>query len=291
MHKDTHFIIVGNNLMINSILTEMLYDIGCEQILMFDPVQLSQFTYEGICKILSIKMPDYVVVNVAIEPAYHADVKIPEETYLNMAAPMMTWFKAAYDMGVPKIIFICNQYTNPEEALKQYMTRNHINSAYPDSQTRKSHVVFVRTCSVYGELDDYYTDGMYFLPGIMMDMHEQRGDIHAAVRVNPKSIMASEYIHEEDLGRALLLLMELYDGDEEVQIGTGIYYDYLSLANEVAKAIGYKGSLIEVMPEESIIHLPLLNSNLIRTLGWEPQISLQEGLSSIYWNTVFVNNY
>ena len=91
-----------------------------------------------------------------------------------------------------------------------------------------------------------------------------------------------EFLHVDDLADACLYLMEHYEDERLVNIGWGEDVSIADLAHLVAKTVGFKGELRfdTSMPDGT--PRKLLDVSRLRSLGWAPKITLEEGLSGTY---------
>jgi GDP-L-fucose synthase len=89
-------------------------------------------------------------------------------------------------------------------------------------------------------------------------------------------------LHVDDLARAVDFLIQNYDSDEAINIGTGKDISILELANLISDIVGYKGSINWDKSKPNGTPRKLLDTSKINSLGWNPKISLVEGISTTY---------
>lgn len=89
-----------------------------------------------------------------------------------------------------------------------------------------------------------------------------------------------EFLHVDDLARACLHLLEHYDEPEPINVGVGEDIPLSELAALVAQVVGYEGETRwdSSMPDGT--PRKLLDVSRLRALGWEPTISLREGIAA-----------
>ena len=91
-----------------------------------------------------------------------------------------------------------------------------------------------------------------------------------------------EFLHVDDLASACLFLLENYSGDSHINVGTGIDLSIKELA-EMIQSIVHPDAVINwdtSKPDGT--PRKLLDISRLRALGWEPSVSLIEGLASTY---------
>ena len=91
-----------------------------------------------------------------------------------------------------------------------------------------------------------------------------------------------EFLHVDDLAKACILLLNEYSDSTAVNIGSGREITIMNLATLIAREVGFTGKILLDKSHPNGTPRKLLNSRLIRDLGWEPQITLGDGISSTY---------
>ena len=95
-------------------------------------------------------------------------------------------------------------------------------------------------------------------------------------------VVQREFLHVDDLAAALLICMERYDSEEIINIGTGEDITIKELAEMIIEVTGYKNDYEWDTSKPNGTPRKVLNVDKIKSLGWEPKISLREGLESTY---------
>ncbi len=91
-----------------------------------------------------------------------------------------------------------------------------------------------------------------------------------------------EFLHSDDAAAAILHLLEHYDGDEHVNVGTGEDVSIRELAAIVAEVVGFDGEIVWDTSKPDGTPRKLLDVSRLRGLGWEPRIGLREGIATTY---------
>jgi GDP-L-fucose synthase len=86
----------------------------------------------------------------------------------------------------------------------------------------------------------------------------------------------------DDLASACLLLLETGDPPDWVNIGGGEETSILDLARLVAETVGYEGRIETDPGKPDGTPRKLLDSSVIRGLGWKPCVTLRAGLAGTY---------
>ena len=136
--------------------------------------------------------------------------------------------------------------------------------------------------NLYGPGDSFDLARSHVLPALIRRFHDAR--IAGAERVvlwgtgTPRR----EFLHVDDLARASLLLLESYDDDSPINVGTGVDLAISQLAVEVAKVVGFEGVIDFDADKPDGTPRKLLDVSRLNALGFVPRIGLAEGLRSTY---------
>jgi GDP-L-fucose synthase len=91
-----------------------------------------------------------------------------------------------------------------------------------------------------------------------------------------------EFLHSDDLGRACVFLLEEYDDNIPINVGTGKDVTIKELAEVIQKVIGFEGEIEWDSSRPDGTPRKLLDISRISNLGWKPEIKLLEGIESTY---------
>lgn len=94
-----------------------------------------------------------------------------------------------------------------------------------------------------------------------------------------------EFLHADDLAEACHFLMTQYhaaDLGEFVNIGTGTDYTIKDIARMVQEAVGYTGDLRWDTSKPKGTPKKLSDITRVKALGWQPRVSLPEGIRMVY---------
>lgn len=135
--------------------------------------------------------------------------------------------------------------------------------------------------NLYGP-HDKHGSGAHVIPAMMEKFHAAREAGAQSVTLWGTGTPLREFLHVDDLARALLLLMERYDEAAPINIGSGEEISIASLARMIAGVAGYDGPIEFDAAYPDGTPRKLLDSARMRALGWSPEITLARGLISTY---------
>jgi GDP-L-fucose synthase len=93
-----------------------------------------------------------------------------------------------------------------------------------------------------------------------------------------------EFLHSRDLAGAVVFLLERYDDDLHINVGSGQDLQISELAKLIGEEVGFKGAIEWDRSRPDGTPRKILDSSRIRNLGWGPKISLEDGIrETIDW--------
>lgn len=132
--------------------------------------------------------------------------------------------------------------------------------------------------NLYGTGDNYHPEHSHVLPALIRRFEEARLAGARSVTLWGTGTPRREFLHVDDLARALMFLLRLEDPPDWVNVGTGEDLTIRELAEEVKAAVGVDAALEFDASRPDGPPRKLCDTGRIRGLGWRPEISLREGL-------------
>lgn len=91
-----------------------------------------------------------------------------------------------------------------------------------------------------------------------------------------------EFLHVDDLADACVFLMKHYEESEIINIGVGKDISISELAELIKDIVGFKGSICYDPSKPDGTPRKLLDVGKLKRLGWQPKISLRQGIEMTY---------
>ena len=136
--------------------------------------------------------------------------------------------------------------------------------------------------NLYGPGDNFDPDSSHALPGMITKFHRAKARGEKEVVLWGTGSPRREWLHVDDLAGGLLTLMEKYDGRDIVNVGVGEDLTIQELAEKVRKAVGFAGVVRWDSSKPDGTPRKLLEVTRIRQLGWQPAISVDQGIAATY---------
>jgi len=146
--------------------------------------------------------------------------------------------------------------------------------------------------NLYGLGDNYDLESSHVLPALIRKIHEAKQAGRDEVVLWGSGTPRREFLHADDLARALIFLAGLDDArfgqlvDPAVcpliNVGSGIDQTIRELAETVAEVVGFRGHFVHDRSKPDGTPRKVMDVSRIRALGWQPATDLRTGLAAAY---------
>jgi GDP-L-fucose synthase len=136
--------------------------------------------------------------------------------------------------------------------------------------------------NVYGPFDNFDPTTSHVLPALIRKFHDAKKTNSEVVTLWGSGQPLREFIHSDDLASALLFLLENFDSDLPINVGSGQEVSIRELAQIIKEIVGFTGEILwdTKMPDGT--PRKVLDSSELEKLGWEPKIQLEKGIAQTY---------
>jgi len=145
-----------------------------------------------------------------------------------------------------------------------------------------SNFISVMPTNLYGPNDNYDLKKSHVLPALMRKFIEAKRNGTPFVKMWGTGTPKREFLHADDLADACYYLMQTYNEPGLINIGTGVDIAIIDLAKLIQKTVGYEGEIILDTTKPDGTPRKLMNVDKLKNLGWNPTISLEEGVKMVY---------
>ncbi len=144
------------------------------------------------------------------------------------------------------------------------------------------HFISCMPTNLYGPYDNYDLQGSHVMPAMIRKFHEAKVDNAPTVELWGTGTPLREFLYVDDMADACVYLLEHYDGEQHVNIGTGKEVTIKELAKIVKRTVGYQGEIVwnQDMPDGT--PRKLTNVDKLHGLGWTHKVELEEGVGLAY---------
>ena len=149
----------------------------------------------------------------------------------------------------------------------------------------------VMPTNLYGPGDNYHPENSHVIPALIRRFHEAKLGGAASVAIWGTGTPKREFLYVDDMARACVHVMnldkEIYDQHTEpmcshINVGTGTDLTIQELAETIKAVVGYQGKITFDPTKPDGSPRKLMDSRRLNSLGWQPEVSLKDGLAKAY---------
>ena len=136
--------------------------------------------------------------------------------------------------------------------------------------------------NLYGPNDNFDLESSHVLPALIRKFHDAKVAGSGEVVIWGTGSPRREFLHVDDLADACLFLMERWDEDQHINVGTGEDLTIKELALMVRDVVHPGAKLVFDASKPDGTPRKLLDVSRIHALGWRHKIALKDGIESTY---------
>lgn len=144
------------------------------------------------------------------------------------------------------------------------------------------HWISAMPTNLYGPRDNFELESSHVLPALIHRFHSAKIANANEVQIWGDGTPLREFLFVEDLARACLMLLEKYDENIAINIGSGDEISILELSKLIAKIVGFQGQITFDSSHPNGTPRKLVDCSKISKLGWSSLVSLEDGILKTY---------
>ena len=301
MNKSSKIYIAGHRGMVGSAIHRKLQKEGFINFILKTSVELDLKNQTAVTSFFEKEKPDYVFLAAAKVGGIHANNCYRAEFLYDNLMIQNNVIHQSYLNNVKKLMFLGSSCIYPKLApqplKEEYLLTGPLeqtNEAYAiakiagiklcENYNRQygTDYISVMPTNLYGPNDNYDLNNSHVLPALIRKFHEAKTNNDASVEVWGTGTPRREFLHADDLADACYYLMNNYQSDEPINVGTGEDVTIKELAELIQKIVGFEGDLKWNTDKPDGTPQKLMDVTKLSKLGWNYKISLEEGIKNVY---------
>ncbi|MHB1105091.1 MAG: GDP-L-fucose synthase family protein [Lutibacter sp.] len=301
MQKNAKIYIAGHQGMVGSAIVRKLQTAGFHNLVLKTSKELDLTNQQAVISFFEQEQPEYVFLAAAKVGGIEANNTYRAQFLYENLMIQSNVIHQSYVHNVKKLLFLASSCIYPKLApqpiKESYLLTGELeatNEPYAiakiagiklcESYNKQygCNFISVMPTNLYGPNDNYDLKNAHVLPALLRKFHEAKQSNANTVEVwgtgNPKR----EFLHVDDLATACFHLMQTYEGNVAVNIGTGSDVSIKELAELIKKITGFKGNIVWNTSKSDGTPRKLLDVGLIHSLGWQHTIKLEAGIEEFY---------
>ena len=302
MDSNSKIFVAGHKGLVGSAIVRFLKSNGHNNIITRTRDELDLTNTTAVKNFFMEQRPEYVFLAAAKVGGIGGNSDYPADFIYQNLMIQSNVIHSAYIFGVKKLLFLGSSCIYPKFA-KIPITEDQLltgalepsNDSYAIAKIagikmcqayRKQfgfNSVAVMPTNLYGPNDNFDHNYGHVLPSLITKFHgSKEKSKHWVVKLWGDGSPKREFLHVDDLAAALYIIMERYNDEEIINVGTGEDITIKELAEMIVEVTGYENEYEWDTSKPNGTLRKVLDVDKIKSLGWQPEIGLREGLESTY---------
>ncbi|MBQ7172512.1 MAG: GDP-L-fucose synthase [Clostridia bacterium] len=301
MEKNAKIYVAGHRGMVGSAIVRQLQKEGYTNLVTRTHKELDLTRQDAVEKFFAEEKPEYVFLAAAKVGGIIANQNhLADFMYENMILEMNV-VHSAFVNGCKKLEFLGSSCIYPrmapqpmkesclltselEKTNEAYALAKISGLKYCEYLNRQygTHYISVMPTNLYGPNDNYHPEHSHVLPALIRRFHEAKESGAPSVTCWGDGSPLREFLYVDDLAELCVLLMNIYEGNETVNAGTGKEITIKELTKLVADVVGYQGEILWDTSRPNGTPRKLLDVSKSAALGWHYKTELKDGIRLAY---------
>ena len=301
MNPAARIYVAGHQGMVGSALMRALNSRGYPNLVVRTRTELDLLDQSAVRRFFATERPAYVFLAAARVGGILANSRQPARFLADNLTIALNVIQAAQEARVEKLLNLGSSCIYPRLApqplREEYLLTGPLeptNEAYAiakiaaiklcEAYRRQegANFISVMPTNLYGPNDNFDLETSHVLPALIRRCHEARLQNARAVTLWGTGNPRREFLHVDDLADACCFVMDRYDGESFLNVGTGMDLTIHEIARLVAEVVGYDGEFRFDATQPDGTPRKLLDVSRLEALGWRARIGLREGVADTY---------
>ena len=245
--------------------------------------------------------PDVVIDAAAKVGGILSNSTQPVDFMVNNLQIQTNLFSASHEAKVDKVVFLSSSCVYPKHATQPIKESSLLTG--PLEETNSSYAIAkiagmrliqayrqqyghnwisVMPTNLFGPFDNFSTTTSHVLPALIRKFHDAKTNNSKDVVLWGTGEPKRELMEVEEFARALMIVVNNYNDEETINIGTGQDLSIKEIAELVKEIIGFRGEIIWDKSKPDGTPRKLLDISKLRKLGYEDNQDLRTGIDKTY---------
>lgn len=301
IEKTDKIYVAGHRGLVGSAIVRSLQGKGYTNIIGRTHRELDLTNQSAVRRFFEEERPEVVVLAAAKVGGINANNTAPAEFAYENLQIQCNVIKCAHDYKVKKLLFLGSTCIYPKMA-PQPIPEDALltgpleitNEAYAIAKIAGLEMckffkrqygddfISCMPTNLYGPHDNYDLNNSHVMPAMIRKFHEAKVNFSPVVELWGSGTPLREFLYVDDMADACVFLLENYEGEQHVNIGTGEEVTIKELAETVKRVVGFPGKIIwnASMPDGT--PRKLTDVTRLHKLGWHHKVELGEGVQLAY---------
>lgn len=301
MNKNSKIFVAGHKGLVGSAIVRNLENNGYKNLILRTHKELDLINQTAVNNFFDKEKPEYVFLAAAKVGGIYANEVYPADFIYENLMIQNNVIKASHDNKVKKLLFLGSSCIYPKFA-KQPIKEEELltgslevtNEGYAVAKIAGlemckffkrqygDNFISCMPTNLYGSNDNFDLKTSHVMPALIRKFHEAKIKKLKEVEIWGTGTPLREFLHVDDMADACVFLMNNYDGEEHVNIGTGEEISIKDLAILIKRIIGYNGNIIFNNDMKDGAPRKVCDVSKLNKMNWKHKISLDYGIRNVY---------
>ena len=301
MNQNSKIYIAGHRGMVGSAILRNLTSNGFHNIITKTSDELDLTDQKNVQTFFETEKPEYIFLAAAKVGGIHANNTYRADFLYKNLMIEANVIHQSYIQGVKKLLFLGSSCIYPKLA-PQPLKEEYLLSGFLE-QTNEPYAIAkiagIKMCdayrsqydcnfisamptNLYGPNDNYDLNNSHVLPAMLRKFFEAKQNKAEEVILWGDGSPFREFLHVDDLAKACVFLMNNYNESGHINIGSSKEISISELAKQIKDITQYEGNIVWDTEKPNGTPRKLMDSSKINSMGWYPDISLEDGIKQVY---------
>jgi len=300
IEKGKKIYVAGHKGMVGSATLRLLQKNNFKNLVYKNSNELNLTDQKAVHNFFENEKPDVVIMAAAKVGGIQANIDNPATFLLDNLQIQNNIFEAALKSKVEKLVFLgssCIYPKNcPQPMKEEYLLTGKLeptNEGYAIAKIAGLKLlegmnkqygfnsISLMPCNLYGPNDSFDLKHSHVLSALIKRFTDAADNNDATITLWGTGIARREFMHVNDVARAILFLMENYNNSQFINVGCGYDVSIKELAEIIAQKTGFTGAIHWDDTKPDGMLKKCMDVSRIEALGFKPQISLQQGIEEM----------
>jgi GDP-L-fucose synthase len=301
MPLDARIFVAGHRGLVGSAIVRRLTDAGYTNVLTASRDQLDLRDQSAVNHWFQANRPEFVFLVAGTVGGILANSTRPAEFLYDNMMIHATVVHASYLFQTTKLLYLGSSCIYPRQAAQPIVESELLTGALEPTNEPYAiaKIAGIKLCqsyrrqygcnfisamptNLYGPGDNFDLESSHVLPALIAKFHQARVGGAPSVEIWGSGAARREFLHVDDLADACLFLMDHYEDELHVNVGTGEDLSIRELA-EIIRDIAYPAAaLVFDATKPDGTPRKLLDVSRLHALGWSHSTPLQQGIEDTF---------
>ena len=300
MEKDSKIYVAGHRGMAESAIYRLLKKCGYNNLIIKTHDELDLLDQNLVFDFFNNEKIDYVFLAAAKVGGIKKNINYPADMLLDNLKIQNNVIEAAYKFRVKKLLFLGSSCIYPRLSSQPMKEEYFLNGPFEPTnegyaiakvaglrlceyynRQHNTNFISIMPCNLYG-INDHYDENGHVVSSLIYKFHEAKVNNSDVVEVWGTGNQRREFLFSDDMADASIYFMNNYNGNEFINVGSGVDYSIKELADIIKRVVGYNGNVVYNTNMPDGMPRKLLDVSKATKLGWKYKTELEGGIKLAY---------